>query len=360
MPDKRIATGLYRTSTGFRAFARVRTPNGVRLKSKRFPPTATLGEMKDWRESTRVDAKRDAPEALRGTLAQDIEVYLRQVAAMPTVTWRRRDLYAWREAWGDRPRAQLTSAMIRAQLQVWRTIGPALVYVPHQKAYRRIARPLSASACNHRRTALLHLWTVLDGRQATNPVRAVPAFAEPPPEPRGLGLEFLQAAIARLRNPQQQARAAVLLWTGMRGNSELAKMRPEYLDLPGRVCHVPTGKGGTRFRIVPLNASGVEAWRRFSALRCWGAYDKNLLLRSFRRACATEAKARGLPARRTRVYDLRHSVATAYLQAGADLADVQDLLGHTTSRMTRRYAPLQRTKLIAAAAALEKLPDEVS
>lgn len=88
--------------------------------------------------------------------------------------------------------------------------------------------------------------------------------------------------------------------------------------------------------------------------QAWGKYDTDLLRRSFQRACAAEAKARKLPASKVRSYDLLHSVATAYLKTGADLADVQDLLGHSTPRMTRRYAPLQREKLIRAAGALER------
>jgi len=134
----------------------------------------------------------------------------------------------------------------------------------------------------------------------------------------------------------------VLLWTGIRGNSELANMGAEHVDLERAVCYVPSGKGGKRLRTVPLNAAGVAAWRDFIAVKAWGEYDKNALRKSIAKACAKV----GLTGVRT--YDLRHSIATAYLRAGADLADVQDLLGHTTPRMTRRYAPFHAAKLRAA------------
>lgn len=346
MPDKKIATGIYRTATGFRAFVRVRG----HLQTSRWPKTATLTEMKGWRADRQHDGRRNAaPVAARGTLAADIDAYLEQVAAMPTITWRRRDLYAWREVYGDLARAKLTTLLIRAQLQAWRANGPTRRYIPRRGVYLTFNQPLSASACNHRRTALLHLYTVLDGRDAPNPVRAIRPFAEPPPEPRAKDLGFLAAAIERLRNKQQRARARVLLWTGMRGNSELGRMTREHVDLEGRVCHVPTGKGGKRFRLVPLNDAGIAAWKEFAAANAWGRYDKDALRKSFALACKREAQARNLPESRARVYDLRHSLATAYLRAGADLADVQELLGHTTTRMTRRYAPLQRDKLLAAA-----------
>lgn len=350
---KKLATGIYRTPSGYIAFVRVAQGKGG-CKVKRFHATAKLSTMKAWREDQRVDARRKAgPKPDRGTLAQDIERYLLQIAAMPTIAWRRRDLYAWREIFGDMDRQTITAAMIRAQLHEWRTIGPRIVFNPRTKTYRAKAEPLSASACNHRRTALLHLWTVLDGKDAPNPVKAVQPFPEPAPEPRARDLEFLLAAIARMKNERQRTRAAVLLWTGMRGNSELGKMKPEHVDLDRGICQVPTGKGGRRFRTVPLNAAGVAAWRAFARLRLWGPYDKNLIRRSFARACAAEAKARGISLPRVRLYDVRHSIASAYLREGADLADVQELLGHTTTRMTRRYAPFHADKLRAVGLRLE-------
>lgn len=348
---KKVATGIFKTPFGFRAYVDV--PDAVhrtkyRTATKRFPRTATVTEMKRWREDTRVDArKRRPPTPYAGTLAQDIERYLKQVAAMPSIKDRQRDLRAWAQVFGDLSRSALTVEMIRGELQKWRTEGPAILYVPKLARYDTANRPLSASACNHRRTALLHLYAVLDGPDAPNPVKRVPPFKEPPPEPRGRDLAFLASAVARLRNPKQRARAQVLLWTGMRGNSELAKMKPEHVDLEHQVCYVPTGKGSQRFRIVPLNEKGIAAWQAFIAVKAWGKYDKDALRKSINVACRNEAKARGIDPFKVRSYDLRHSTATAYLNAGADLADVQELLGHTTSRMTRRYAPYQVTKLAA-------------
>ncbi|MEU0560910.1 tyrosine-type recombinase/integrase [Dactylosporangium sp. NPDC006015] len=50
------------------------------------------------------------------------------------------------------------------------------------------------------------------------------------------------------------------------------------------------------------------------------------------------AKAAGLPnADRLSPHGLRHTLATAALDAGAPLRDVQDLLGHADPRTTRRY-----------------------
>lgn len=358
------ARGIRRTKTGWQVYVQV----GGRFMSERHPKTATLAALKARRDEMTVEARRHRKAeranvtAHRGTLAADVAVYLRQVAAMPSIDFRRRDLEAWLQRFGDRPRASITAAEIREQLQEWRVHGPLLRYRRTKDGgeWVRLSRGLSASACNHRRTALLHLYRILDGKAAPNPVRDVPAFTEPPAAPRGRPIALLDAIIDRVTNPAHRARLRVLLWTGMRGNSELGRMSPQHVNLEDRVCYVPTSKGAQRFRLVPLNDAGVSAWQEFIGLNAWGEYDRTVLRSAFTRAARAEMAAqadRGTPAPgldRIRVYDLRHSVATELLKGGADLADVQDFLGHTTPRMTRRYAPFQRAKLQAA---VERLTD---
>lgn len=362
-PSPRLSThpepGIRRTKTGWQVYVQV----GGRFHSERHPKHATLAELKARRDELivaarqRKKAERARLDAHRGTLAADVTTYLRAVAAMPTLDYRRRDLEAWLERFGDRPRASLTAGEIREQLQAWRSEGPTLRYKRTRDGgeWVRLKRGLSASACNHRRTALLHLYTTLDGKAAPNPVRDVPAFVEPPPAPRGRPIALLERVVARVKSDAHRARLEVLMWTGMRGNSELGRMTPELVNLEDRICYVPTAKGGQRFRLVPLNDAGVAAWKRFAKAKAWGEYDKDGLRSALTRAvraeiAALEAEGQPVPAglERLRVYDLRHSVATELLKQGADLADVQDFLGHTTPRMTRRYAPLQRAKLQAA------------
>lgn len=357
-PTTHPSPGIRRTRTGWQVYVQV----GGRFISERHPKTATLGALKARRDELRVEARqrhvaRQArPQAHRGTLGADVRAYLAQVAAMPTVKCRARDLDAWLERFGDRPRASITAAEVREQLQIWRTVGPTMRYRRTKAGgqWVELKRGLSASACNHRRTALLHLFTILDGKGAPNPVRAVEAFVEPAPEPRGRPIELIGRVVARVTNPKHRARLQVLMWTGMRGNSELGKIEPHHVDLAQQICYVPTAKGGRQFRIIPLNQAGVDAWQEFIDADAWGPYDKEGLRAALRRAARAEMQAAALERRdlprldRIRVYDLRHSVATELLKNGADLADVQEFLGHTTPRMTRRYAPFQRAKLAAA------------
>lgn len=325
-----VSVGIQKTASGFRVFQRVH-PGPGGLKSKRFPPTATLTAMKQWREDQRVTFRQQPKTpATRGTLAADIQRYLKLVATMPSLKDRTRDLHDWCQVLGMRPRSQLTREDYRLVLNDWRL------------------KPLAASTVNHRRTAMLHLYTLLDGKGAPNPLREIPPFDEPPAEPRDLGLRVVTAILKQMPRSKTRARLKVLAWTGVRGNSELGKMKPEHVNLTTRQCWVPTGKHGTP-RQLALNTAGVLAWREFARLNAWGPYQKDSLRRSFQRAVAkvnaARQKAGQAPLPHVRVYDLRHTIATALRRAGADLADIQGHLGHTSPRMTQRYAPFQSAKL---------------
>jgi integrase len=293
--------------------------------------------MKQWRESARVKAREQpkAPKSARGTLGAEIDRYLKLVATMPSINDRTRDLAAWKATFGMLPRDKITRDDYRLKLQEWRLTG-------------KHGKPLAASTVNHRRTAMMHLFTVLDGKAAPNPLREIAPFAEPPAEPRDIGLETARAILAAMKPSKTRARINVLAWTGMRGNSELGKVKPQYVNLAQRECWAPTGKKG-KPRLIVLNDDGVEAWREFAYMKAWGKFSKDSLRRAFQRAVTIvnreRAKRKLDPLPHLRVYDLRHTIATAMRRGGADLADIQAHLGHSSPRMTQRYAPFQSDKL---------------
>jgi site-specific recombinase XerD len=53
-------------------------------------------------------------------------------------------------------------------------------------------------------------------------------------------------------------------------------------------------------------------------------------------------------------YKLRHTWATTLRSGGMDLADVQELIGHTSAKTTERYAMAAPQKLIGAVGALNQ------
>ena len=57
---------------------------------------------------------------------------------------------------------------------------------------------------------------------------------------------------------------------------------------------------------------------------------------------------------------MRHTFASRLVQRGVGLSHVQDLLGHSDPKLTRRYAHLSPTDLRAAVSVLDKPAPEVA
>ena len=99
-----------------------------------------------------------------GTLAADIEPFLRQIADRPRlVADPRQQLEWWAARLGHLQRETIATSDVRAALADLR-------------------KTHAASTCNHYRQALFSLYKTLDGRDAPNPVRDVAPFPNPAPE----------------------------------------------------------------------------------------------------------------------------------------------------------------------------------
>ena len=123
-----------------------------------------------------------------------------------------------------------------------------------------------------------------------------------------------------------RARLELMPSTGMR-SSQMGRLRAEdfRLDEPIPYVAVPRGKGG-RIAAVPLVPEGVAAARAFLDTEAFGPWPPS----SVNRALARAARRAGRPAFTT--YQVRHSFAAGLRCAGTDVADIQDLYGHTRPR----------------------------
>lgn len=115
-------------------------------------------------------------------------------------------------------------------------------------------------------------------------------------------------------------------WTGMR-LSQMGRLRADdfRLDDPIPFVAVPRGKGG-RLAAIPLVEEGVQAARDFVALGAFGSWS----CPSANKALARAARHAQRPA--FTVYAIRHSFAAGLRRTGTDVADIQDLYGHTNPR----------------------------
>lgn len=343
-------TGIQRTPFGFRAYV---YRKGFPTQSRRFPASTSIEVMQQWRELTRAklivqeeEAKAELPTP--GTFAEDAARYLIAVAAMPSIKERTRQIAVWTRAFGDRPRSSIRRDEIAALRDQWLLRGPRLEQrqLHGRTVFVEVAKPLSASAVNHRLRALSNLWTVLDGRRAPNPVRDVPEVDEPDLQPRAMDYKTIQKVLAHIRDGKSKARLSVMAYAGIRP-AQLMKLTAADVNLKKRTVTLPSSRKGKKFRRNPtktLTADGVKAFKLMKREDAWGTYSQSALNHTWQRACA-KLNLRGL-----RAYDLRHSFATRMLLKTRDLATTADFLDHGDLKTTQRYTLAVRHQLMQDAA----------
>lgn len=197
-----------------------------------------------------------------------------------------------------------------------------------------------------------------------NPVSNVAKFKEADPRERYLSGDELGRFLVAL-NVEAGKTAAngiiLLLLTGLR-KMELFSLRWAQVDLARGAVRLLTTKGG-RGRTAVLNSMALEILRKiqetadpacpwvFPAHRGDGHLidPRKALRRAMKRANITDL----------RPHDLRRSFASLAVNAGVDLYQVKDLLGHSTVAVTQRaYAHLQQDTLRSASEVVARTVQE--
>lgn len=146
----------------------------------------------------------------------------------------------------------------------------------------------------------------------------------------------------------------LLYGSGLRISEALAVTQRD-APLEGRDVLRVTGKGGKE-RLVPVLPVTQAAIQRYITLCPYllasdgslfrGAKGGPLSPRIVQLAMERLREALGLPATAT-PHALRHSFATHLLSAGADLRQIQELLGHASLSTTQVYTEVDRDRLLA-------------
>jgi site-specific recombinase XerD len=218
-----------------------------------------------------------------------------------------------------------------------------------------------ARATIARRSSVARTWFALLVRRGVVPTDPAATLESPRagrPLPRVLRVD----EVARLlvtpdattpTGLRDRALLELLYATGARV-SEACDLDLDALDLPQRQVRL-AGKGGKE-RIVPVGTPALAACRRYLAegrpellgaqtTSAWllNTHGQRLGARDARTAVDRAARAAGLG--HVTPHSLRHAFATHLLDRGADLRQVQELLGHSSLATTQRYTHLSRGRL---------------
>ena len=152
-------------------------------------------------------------------------------------------------------------------------------------------------------------------------------------------------------NPLLSAIVGLLMTTGAR-RSELLKAKWSDIDLVKRTWTLNMTKNG-RGRHIPLSQAAMDIIGKLPRYPdCpWLLPNRNTMLpfTDIKRSFTEARKKAGLDD--VHIHDLRHSYASALVNAGIDLYQIGSILGHKNLASTQRYAHVDNSTLMAAAEA---------
>lgn len=241
------------------------------------------------------------------------------------------------------------------------------------RAVRRFGhdRPVDRIAAAELRVWLLELRETLAPESIAGYVRGLKAFGNwcnaeelaaaagfralrRPHVPQRLIAPFSTGELERLlalADPRERALTLLLLDTGLR-LAEVASLRVGDIRPDGTIRVL--GKG-SKERIVPLGTTARRALIRYVAGRdpvgpadplFVGRYGERLSRRGIQYAIARLGRRAGVGTRSS-PHTFRHTFARGYLVNGGDVFSLQQILGHATLDMVRRYVSLSEADLVA-------------
>jgi site-specific recombinase XerD len=183
-----------------------------------------------------------------------------------------------------------------------------------------------------------------------NPVTRI-SIRLPKPLPRFLKDDQVDRLLSVMTDPRDRAMFMLMLRCGLRVE-EVSRLTMDVVELSRRRLCVAKGKGG-KDRIVYLSDDACSALETYLTHRSSKA--RGLFLVQKGPMKGEPISVRGIQkrieyyARRSKVkvscHQLRHTMATQLLNADADLATIQDLLGHGQITTTQRYCRVSNLKV---------------
>jgi site-specific recombinase XerD len=189
-----------------------------------------------------------------------------------------------------------------------------------------------------------------EGRSMVNPITRI-SLRLPQPLPRHLKDDQVRRLFAVIKDLRDRAMFMLMLRCGLRVQ-EVAQLTVDALEYQRRQIFVFKGKGG-RDRVVYMSEDARSTLLAYLEKRSSKA--KGLFLVQKGPMRGTPLSVRGIQKRieyyarksdlNVSCHRLRHTMATQLLNADADLATIQDLLGHGQITTTQRYCRVANLKV---------------
>ena len=222
------------------------------------------------------------------------------------------------------------------------------LYVDHLLRKRRTPKTITC----HLQTIRLFFdyLATEEGRSMANPVTRI-SLRLPKPLPRHLQDGQVTRLLAVIRDLRDRALFMVMLRCGLRVQ-EVADLTVDAIDFGRRQIVVSNGKGA-KDRIVYVSEyarSALLAYLERRPSKAEGLFlvqkgsmkGKPLSVRGIQKRMEYYARNSGLE---VSCHQLRHTMATQLLNADADLATIQDLLGQGQITTTQRYCRVANLKV---------------
>ncbi len=221
-------------------------------------------------------------------------------------------------------------------------------YVDHLLRNRRTPKTITC----HLQTIRLFFDYLIneEGRSMLNPVTRI-SLRLPKPLPRHLKDEQVREFFGVITDLRDRAMFMLMLRCGLRVQ-EVAELTVDAIEYARRQIFVFHGKGA-KDRVVYMSEDARSALLRYLEKRSSKAKalflvqkgpmrGKPLSVRGIQKRIEYYARESGLD---ISCHWLRHTMATQLLNADADLATIQDLLGHSQITTTQRYCRVANLKV---------------
>jgi len=238
-------------------------------------------------------------------------------------------------------------------------LGVPIEQVTHKEVSDYIdylmAKGLNPETMNSQLNRIRQFYLYLQDQEqlrTVNPVKSSHRLRVPKPLPKHLQDGQAKAFLDVPKRPRDQAMFLLMLRCGLRVE-EVANLTLDVIEFKRRRIWVQDGKWG-KDRVVYVSNDAMKALIEYLKIRPESETPKVFLvekgtyrgqpisIRGIQKRMEYYAKKSGL---KVSCHQMRHTMATQMLNAGAELVTIQDLLGHSSIRTTERYSKVSNLKV---------------